>query len=133
MLTRRYRIQVFPKQDLNDNAVLRRFVTQVRELAPQATDSPVIMLEAGDAVLGAFQQAFVTALLAIAALLLLMLRSLRDTFLVLLPLLLAGLLTGATAVVLDIDFNFANVIALPAAAGYRGGQRYTHDSSYAQR
>ena len=113
----RYRVQVFPKENINDNQALRRFVSEVRELAPQATDSPVIMLEAGDAVLAAFQQAFITALVVITLLLLLMLRSLINTVLVLLPLLLAGLLTTTTVILLGIDFNFANIIALPLLLG----------------
>ena len=65
----------------------------------------------------AFQQAFVTALVLISGLLLILLRSLRDTLLVLLPLLLAGLLTSAAGVILDIPFNFANIITLPLLLG----------------
>ncbi len=41
----------------------------------------------------------------------------RDTILVLVPLALATALTGAASVLLDIPFNFANVIVLPLLFG----------------
>ncbi|MDQ6960428.1 MAG: efflux RND transporter permease subunit, partial [Mariprofundaceae bacterium] len=112
-----YRIEVTPKEDIGDIHALRRFVAQVRTIAPNATGAPVFMLEAGNAVIHAFKQASVMALALILLLLLVLLRSIKDTCLVLLPLLLAGLLTGATAVLLGISLNFANVIALPLLLG----------------
>jgi len=112
-----YRIEVTPKEDIGDIHALRRFVTQVRAIAPDATGAPVFTLEAGNAVIHAFEQASILALVLILLLLLVLLRSIKDTFLVLFPLLLAGLLTIATAVLLGISFNFANVIALPLLLG----------------
>lgn len=112
-----YRIQVFPEKDLNKLANLRAFVNRVRTVAPQATDLPVIYLETMNAIIGAFQQAFVGALVAITVLLLLILRNLKDTLLVLLPLILAAVFTGASTVVFNIPFNFANIIVLPLLFG----------------
>ena len=74
-------------------------------------------MEAGRAVVEAFRQAFLYSLVAITLLLLVLLRSLRDTALVLLPLLAAGLLTLAGSVLSGTPFNFANVIALPLLLG----------------
>jgi len=112
-----YRIEVTPKEDIGDIHALRRFVAQVRTIAPEATGAPVFTLEAGNAVIHAFQQASVTALILISLVLVLLLHSVKDTLLVLLPLLLAGALTGGTAVLLGIPFNFANIIALPLLLG----------------
>ena len=112
-----YRVTVFPRENLNDQAAMRRFVTAVHTVAPDAIGFPVIYLEAGDAVVKAFKQAFLMALVAVTVLLLILLRPKADTILVLTPLLLAGVLTGAASVVLDIPFNFANVIALPLLLG----------------
>jgi len=112
-----YRIEVVPKDDIGDIDKLRRFVSQVQTIAPNATGAPVFILAAGDAVIRAFIQAFAIALVLIFLLLLLLLRSLPDTLLILLPLLLAALFTAAGAVILDIPFNFANVIALPLLLG----------------
>ncbi|MCP3903635.1 MAG: MMPL family transporter [Planctomycetes bacterium] len=111
-----HRVEVIPTADVTDSANLRAFVSEVRVVAPHATGEPVVLLEAGEAVIRAFVQAFVGALVAIAILLTL-LRNLREALLVLCPLLLAGALTGAASVVLDIPFNFANVIALPLLLG----------------
>ncbi len=113
----RHRVAVFPREDLSDTDAMRRFVAAVHTVAPNAIGFPVIYLEAGDAVVRAFQQAFLLALLAVTVLLLLLLRPKSDIFLILLPLLLAGALTGAASVLMNIPFNFANVIALPLLLG----------------
>ena len=56
-------------------------------------------------------------MIAVALLLGLLWRRVGDMTLVLAPLLLAALLTVATAVIFDIAFNFANVIVLPLLLG----------------
>jgi len=111
------RIEVAPAEDLGDDAALRRFVTEVRRVAPAATDAPILNLESGDAVVRSFQQACLWAVIAISVILGILLRSVRDTLLVLVPLVFAGSLIGATMVVFHIPFNFANVIALPLLLG----------------
>jgi predicted RND superfamily exporter protein len=68
-------------------------------------------------VIKAFQEAFGIAFIATTLILLLVLRNVKDTLLVLLPLLLASLLTAAMTVLLGIPFNFANIIALPLLFG----------------
>ena len=113
----RVRVQVFPAEDITDNEALRRFVGAVRAIVPTATGAPVVILEAGDAVVAAFRLAAAIALAAITVLLAVILRSLRDTLLVLAPLALAAALTGATAAVFGLAFNFANVIVLPLLLG----------------
>ena len=112
-----WRLLVFAREDLNDINALRRFVNEVSAHVSRVTDTPAINLASGEAAVRAFQQAFVTALVLISGLLLFLLRSFRDTVLVLLPLLLAGLLTTAAGVILDIPFNFANIITLPLLLG----------------
>jgi predicted RND superfamily exporter protein len=113
----RYRIEIYPRENLNDGEALRRFVASVQRVAPDAIGYPVMIQEGGDAVVRAFQQALVLAVCAITALLLVLMRRKSDVLRVLLPLLLAGALTGAASVLLDIPFNFANVIALPLLLG----------------
>ncbi len=113
----RYRVEIFPRENLLDSTALRRFVVAVHSVLPNAIGPPVIDLEAGDAVVRAFQQASLLSLFAITVLLLVLMRPRSDTILVLLPLLLAGAFTGAASVLFDIPFNFANVIALPLLLG----------------
>jgi len=113
----RARIEVFPKGNARDHDVLRRFVAAVRQVAPEATGSPVTILESGETVLGAFIRAGLIAVGAITLLLWAVLRRLRDVLFVLLPLVLAGLLTAATCVLAGLPLNYANIIALPLLLG----------------
>lgn len=112
-----YRIAVYPMENIGNNDALRQFVRAVQQAAPQATGVPVISLEAGEAVVDAFIYAFSLALVGVILALLVLLRSVFNTLLVLVPLLLAALFTGAATVLLDIPFNFANIIALPLLLG----------------
>jgi len=112
-----YRIAIYPAENIDDNNALSRFVRAVQKISPGATGVPVISLEAGDAVVDAFIHAFSLALIGVIIALLVLLRNIKSTVLVLVPLLLAALFTGASTVLLDIPFNFANVIALPLILG----------------
>src|SRR5579872_5612631 len=110
-------VEAYPKGDPRDNAVLRRFVKAVRAIAPNATGSPVTIQESARTVTRAFVTAGIIAVAAIALLLLIVLRRARDVAVVLVPLLLAGLLTLATTAVFDLPLNYANIIALPLLLG----------------
>jgi hopanoid biosynthesis associated RND transporter like protein HpnN len=112
-----YRIDIWPREVLNNNPAIQRFVEQVRTIVPNAAGAPVDFLESGRAVVSAFQHAFAYSLIAITFLLLVLLRSFADMLLVLIPLTLAGLLTVAGSVLFRVPFNFANVIALPLILG----------------
>ena len=110
-------VEVYPKENLHQHQALRRFVGAVRAVALHATGSPVVILEAGNTVIGAFRDAAVLAFVAIAVLLAVLLRRLRDVALVFSPLVLAALLTVAASVLFGLPFNFANVIVLPLLFG----------------
>ncbi|MEA3277659.1 MAG: MMPL family transporter [Pseudomonadota bacterium] len=112
-----YLVQVLARGDLTDPQTLARFVSAVRDLEPAATGPPVMNQGAGDAVVLAFKQALIWALVGIGAILLVVLRSVPWSLAVLAPLLLAGLLTGAGTVLFGIPFNFANIIAIPLLLG----------------
>ena len=114
----RYRLEIQPAERLTGNAALARFVEEVRSVAgPDVTGTPVINIEAGRAVTTAFYEAFGAAGILITVLLYGVLRRVREVATVLAPLLLAGLLTTAFTVVFGIQFNFANIIALPLLMG----------------
>jgi predicted RND superfamily exporter protein len=112
-----YRIQIFPKKDLNNLADLQEFITDVQAIAPETTDLPIMYWESMKEVIAAFQQAIVIALITIALLLYGIRRNVVDTLLVMTPLLLAGLLTMASTVLTHTPINFANIIALPLLLG----------------
>jgi hopanoid biosynthesis associated RND transporter like protein HpnN len=112
-----FRIEVVPQENILDPNALRRFVFAVQRVAPDATGEPVQMIVLGDTIIASFKQAFGFACLAITAIVLVGLRSVSGTLLVILTLLFGAMLTGAILVLLDIPFNFANVIALPLLLG----------------
>lgn len=111
------RVQLWPAEPLFDNADIRRFAQAVLAAAPKAVGTPVTIAEAGDAVVKAFRKATVIAFCAVGLVLLVVLRRITDTGLVLFPLLLAAIYTGATSFLLGLPFNFANVIVLPLLFG----------------
>ncbi|MFO0754591.1 MAG: MMPL family transporter [Thermodesulfovibrionales bacterium] len=113
----RYRVQVFPRENILQVDALARFVRSVQAVAPEATDAPVVIYESGRAVISSFQQATVSALVVITLFLLLELRSFSVVVLILIPLLFALALTGASSVALGIPLNFANVIVVPLLVG----------------
>jgi uncharacterized protein len=112
-----YRIQIFPKKDLNNLADLQKFITDVQAIAPDTTDLPVMYWESMKEVIAAFQQAILIALVTIALLLYFIRRNITDTLLVMTPLILAGLFTMASTVLTNTPINFANIIALPLLLG----------------
>jgi len=110
-------VEIWPQMTLDNNKTTREFVRAVQAVEPAVSGAPVGMIEAGAAVVESFRQAFLYSAVAISLLLLLLLRSFRDTALVLLPLVAAGVLTVGASVVSETPFNFANVIALPLLLG----------------
>jgi len=114
------RVQIFPRENLGDHASLAGFVDAVRAAVP---DTPVMgsafeIVESGRSVVRSLQQALLLALVAITAILLVLSGGrVTETALVLTPLGLAAVFTAATAVLLDIPFNFADVIVLPLLLG----------------
>ncbi|MEX2455457.1 MAG: MMPL family transporter, partial [Rhodospirillaceae bacterium] len=113
----RARVQVYPAENLEDPDALRRFVDAVQTVAPGATDSPVEIIEAGRAVVRSVVTAAAISAIAVTLLVFLVLRSVRDTLLVLIPIVLAALYTVAATVLFSTPFNFANVIVLPLLLG----------------
>jgi hopanoid biosynthesis associated RND transporter like protein HpnN len=113
----RMRIEVTPKDNLNDFKALEAFTRAVLAVEPTATGGPVAILESGHTVVTAFIQAGGWALLSIAVLLWITLGRIGDVLLTLVPLALAGVVTLELCVLFDLPLNFANIIALPLLLG----------------
>ena len=86
-------------------------------VAPLATGAPISIRESGRTIVSAFVEAGILSFIAIIILLALVLRRFDDVIRTLAPLVLAGLLTLATCVALNLKLNFANIIALPLLLG----------------
>jgi hopanoid biosynthesis associated RND transporter like protein HpnN len=113
----RYKMEILPSGDPNDNETLRKFARAVQEVEPNAIGGPISILESGRTVIHAFFEAGFWALGSIAILLWIVLRRFGDVLLTLIPLLLAGVVTMELMVLLDMKLNFANIIALPLLLG----------------
>ena len=99
-----YKILITPRKDLNDPENQKAFVADAQKVDNKVSGLPVANQASGDAVVKAFVQAFGSAFVAIVLVLLVIYRSFKQTALVILPLVLAALLTGATNVLLNNQF-----------------------------
>jgi len=113
----RARVSVLPQGDSNDDTVLSRFVAAGLKIAPDATGTAIYLQAYGQAVVNAFIEAGVLSFVAICGLLLIALRGVRDVAITMAPIVLTGLLTMGTCVVIGQPLNFANIIALPLLFG----------------
>jgi uncharacterized protein len=110
-------MEVSPKGDANDNAILSGFVTAVRSVEPDAAGTPVFMIEAASTMVKAFVEAGTLSVVAIALILFVALRRPIDVALTLVPLLVAIVVTLEICVLIGLKLNFANIIALPLLLG----------------
>jgi hopanoid biosynthesis associated RND transporter like protein HpnN len=110
-------VEIAPVDDISDNAAARRFIGAVHAIVPTATGLPVVYQEASATVVAAFERALLYAFIMVSVIIWLVLRDVRDTLLVLVPIALASLLTAALTVAVGMPFNYANIIALPLLVG----------------
>jgi len=96
---------------------LKEFVAQVTAVASDA-GGPAVTIEATSAtIVASFRAAAVGALAAITVILFVALRRVLDVSLVLAPLLLSSLMTVIVIVLVPLQLNYANIIALPLLLG----------------
>ena len=112
-----YRVEVLPEADLRDPVALRDFADRVASIEARAAGGPIQLAAAGDAVGFAILQATLLAALATGFLAWVATRSVLDALAILGPLVIAGILTAAASTVLNMPFNYANVIVLPLMIG----------------
>lgn len=111
------RLQVYPTSQLGDGDAMRRFVAAVQNASPNAAGVPLNLVEFGDVISESFSQALASALVIISILLFVLWGRLSDVLIVLVPLCLGASLTAATAVILDVRFDFINVVVIPLVFG----------------
>ncbi|MGK0298559.1 MAG: hopanoid biosynthesis associated RND transporter like protein HpnN [Gammaproteobacteria bacterium] len=110
-------LSIYPKENLNNNYEMRRFVDELYRADPRIIGAPVVNIEAGDAVISAFIEALTYAICAIALFLLVLLPHKFDVLLILSTLIFAVIVTAGISTLLNIPLNFANIIALPLLLG----------------
>ena len=112
-----YRVEILPEFDLSDPVAAQAFARTVTDAVPQAAGGPVQLAAAGQTVgramlIATLLAGLLTGLIAFAAT-----RRLSDVAAILAPLVVAGVLTAAASTLLDVPFNYANVIVLPLMIG----------------
>jgi len=112
-----HRVEVVPVEDLTREGMLDRFVASGKRVTPDLAGPAIRIHASARAVVGALEQALSSAVGVILLFLFILWRRSGDVFMVMLPLLFAGVLTGASMVVSGIPFNFADVIVLPLLLG----------------
>ena len=111
------RLEVAPSGDGNDNETLEHFVTAVHSVVPDAAGKPVFVIEAAATIVKAFIQAAIWSVASIALILFITLRRWSHVALTLVPLLVAIVVTLEICVLIKLQLNFANIIALPLLLG----------------
>ena len=112
-----YKLVIYPKENLNDNAAMKRFVKQLQAQDNEVIGSPVISIEAGEAVLTAFKSAFTYAFIAITLLLFILIKIKFDAIIILISVLTGAIFTMGFMLLFNIPLNFANIIGLPLLLG----------------
>jgi hopanoid biosynthesis associated RND transporter like protein HpnN len=112
-----FRVEIIPEDPVLTTAEIDAFAARIEAIHHSAAGGPNQLSAAGATVGSAMLSATLIAALATMILALIATRSLVDTLAILVPLTLAGLITAASGVFLDMPFNYANVIVLPLLIG----------------
>lgn len=112
-----YKMEILPVENLNNNVAMKNFVRELQAYDNDVIGSPIISIEAGEAVINAFKSAFTYALTAIAILLLLLIKVKMDAVIILLSVFVGGVFTYGFMLLFNIPLNFANIIGLPLLLG----------------
>jgi hopanoid biosynthesis associated RND transporter like protein HpnN len=113
----RARVEIFASTPLSEPGALDRFSDLIHTIRPDAGGPAAGSVALGRAIVGSLQQALTTAVIVIAILLLLLWRSFKYMLITLAPLFIGSAATAAASVLLEVPFNFANIIVLPLILG----------------
>ncbi len=111
------RVEALPTPAAQTTSGLKKFSQAVLSVAPDAGGPAISTIATAGTILSSFREAFLLAVIAIAAILLIVFRNIRDSLLVLATLALSALLTALFAKCFGVQINYANIIALPLLLG----------------
>ena len=113
----RFLLRIHPGVDIWQEVGARRFIEDLRAVDPDVTGPPVTNFEATHLIERGYFEGTPYALLLVAAITFALLRSVRGTALALAPVGLGALWTLGVMRLLNLEFNLANVWALPLIVG----------------
>lgn len=110
-------LRIYPKENIWEREALNTFVAEVRSLDSSTVGAPVMIWHHTKILKGAFQEAGISAMLAIGVILFLYFRSLSWTLLATIPLALGVMFMLFAMAVCGVSFNLANFMGLPLLLG----------------
>lgn len=113
----KFLLQIYSKYNIWDREPLEEFITQLRQVDADVTGSPVIGYESIDAMRKGYIEGGFYALIAIVIVAFLSLRSVKDTFLAMIPLGLGMVWAAGLMWLFHLKFNLANLIVVPLILG----------------
>jgi Predicted exporters of the RND superfamily len=113
----RVRVQVIPTKAAQSSPGLWKFVAATQKVVPVVAGPAATTVATAKTILGAFREAAALGAVAIAVILMIFLRSARDSALVVLTLALSAFLTALFARLAGMSLDYANIIALPLLLG----------------
>lgn len=111
------RLQIIPTKAAETSPGLWKFVRAVHKVLPVVAGPAETTVATAKTILGAFREAATLAAVAIALILMIFLRSARDSALVVATLALSAFLTALFAKLAGLELDYANIIALPLLLG----------------
>jgi len=113
----KFLLQIFPKKNVWEKDAQEEFIQQLRQVDPDVTGNPVIGYESIRAMKEGYIDGGFYAFLAILLVTFLSLRRVGDTVLAILPLGLGIVWTAGLMWVFHLQFNLANMVAVPLIIG----------------
>ncbi|WP_112478180.1 MMPL family transporter [Vibrio variabilis] len=110
-------VVISPSEDMTNVDALEQFITESKQIAPNATGRAVAEKEVGSIIVSAFQAAIMMSVFGIALILIWSVEKKRDVLLIFIPLTLASLSTLGLMHWLGLSMNMANIIVIPLIFG----------------
>jgi hopanoid biosynthesis associated RND transporter like protein HpnN len=113
----KFLLQIYPKKNVWEGEAQAEFIQQLRQIDPDVTGSPVIGYESIRAMKEGYIEGGFYALVAILVVTFFSLRRVADALLAMLPLGLGIIWTAGLMWLFDLQFNLANLVAVPLIIG----------------
>ena len=114
---KKFLLQIYPRQDIWERKPLEEFVSQLRQVDPDVTGSPVIGYESIRAIKDGYVEGGLYATAAILVVTVVTLRKVRDTLFPMFPVVCGMLWTAGLMWLCHLEFNLANLVAVPITIG----------------
>ena len=113
----RARVEFLPAEDVSDSDKRVAFLAAVKRFTSNVAGPSQVYIESGKVISRSMVEAVTIAAILVTLVLFVLVRDIFLVFIVLIPLAMAGVLTGGAAFLLGQPLNFSNVIALPLLIG----------------